>query len=305
MAVEEKELETLEAEGEPEREPEAAPEDEASSDKTPPEQDAGEKEKPEPPVEKKPYTAEELQELLTSDGEIDDTKLSPEGQLIKKSFQRGFNKKFEQLAAEKKAFKAGTQPEDPKEAYFRQYLTDTPNTVKEINDAILTAKIQVRELKVNGEFEKADAEEIKIARLEGLREEFAVKKQAITEQGTNMSQFNDAVIKAIPDIDEIRDLLTRFAQEELGYTEDELFRLTNPESGIAVSTAVRNIATIARSFKQANAAKTVSKKVKKPSPLPLERGGSGGREEPLTNKNLNDMSYKEYEAYREKQELRR
>jgi len=42
------------------------------------------------------YTPEEVERLLMSDGNLDSNRLSPEGKILQKSFQRGFGPKFEQ-----------------------------------------------------------------------------------------------------------------------------------------------------------------------------------------------------------------
>lgn len=298
--------ETQEAEGTPveNEDPEATP-DEQDEVTIPEGTDKQEKPEPEPePKAKKPYTPEELEGIVASDGQVDSERLTAEGILILKSFQRGYGKKFESLAEERRKLQEPKPAANPKDAYFQQYLANPIGTVQEINTEIQAVKARMRLLRASGDFEKADIEDEKATVLENLREEFAVRRQATAEQKGVLAEFDNAVLKAVPDIDTKVDLLTRFAQEELGYTDEELYRMTNVASGIPVATAVRNIATIDRLFNQANAAKTISKKVKKPSPLLLERGGTGGRGE-SKEKSPNDMSMEEFAAYMDKREKQR
>lgn len=56
------------------------------------------------------YTPEEIEGILAENGTLDANKLSPEGKLLQKSFERGFTKKFEEVSELSKTLKETIKP---------------------------------------------------------------------------------------------------------------------------------------------------------------------------------------------------
>jgi hypothetical protein len=88
--------------------------------------------------EKAVYTQEELEELLKSDADTVDTgRLTPEGKLLMKSFQRGFDQKFKGLSEQQKKLEQDKEAQaSPKVQLFKRYLSDSLGVTKEINAEI-------------------------------------------------------------------------------------------------------------------------------------------------------------------------
>lgn len=72
------------------------------------------------------YTPEEIESVLAENGTLDANRLSPEGKLLQKSFERGFTKKFEEVSELSKTLKDTIKPsqKDPLEMGVEFYTND-------------------------------------------------------------------------------------------------------------------------------------------------------------------------------------
>ena len=267
----EKDLNVLESEGKLE---ETAPEGnletegEKAEDEVVPETKAEEEGKEEggegDVVEKEPYTAEELEALLEEGSDIDTSRLSDEGKILNKSFQRGYTKKFEQLAEDKRNLGKGeAQPTQlsQKEQWFQRYMQDPDGVTKEFN-------AEKRRLEGQMEHEKA-------TELQEIKDEFQIKRERIKEAQDYSVRVESALAKEIPDIAERKPKLVEYAQKELGLSPEEIGLITNPHV-VGGPLSIKVTKAVNKFLKIAEASQTASKKVKKKVPARLEGGGAGG-----------------------------
>jgi hypothetical protein len=242
------------------------------------------------------YTAEELNALLESGGTVDSDRLSPEGKLLMKSFQRGYDEKFKALAEERKRLAEKHEAElSPKEKLFRRYLSDPTQVVNEINAEIErlddpNAEDYARNRKL-------------IAQLVAMKDEFRENRTVIVEaqksKDSAYARMMAAVLEDIPDWKEKEPALTRFAQAELGLTLEDIRVLSDPT--IMGDRTLRFIKAVNRAYDKMNAGKLAEKKVNKSAPKKLGRAGEASDSGGKTAKEISEMSYAEYKAYRENQ----
>jgi hypothetical protein len=221
------------------------------------------------PVAKVPYTPEELDLLLSGGGEgIDTDRLSPEGKLLMKSFQRGYGSKFEELAAEKrKLAETQTVQADPKRALYQAYRSDPVGVIGEINAEI--AKL----LNVPHDHEHYQAAQQKIYDYQVLKDELRERQNQETMATTQATQITERVYseirKAIPDFDAKEPKLTQFAVSK-GLTMEELGFLTDPVRLGSLAAKVTKL--INEWYDKETATVSAASKVKKGTPAPLVTG---------------------------------
>lgn len=224
--------------------------------------------------EVKVYTPEEIETIL-QDGDfdkIDTSRLSDEGKLVMKSFQKGLTPKLqerselkrelEQLRQSVEELKPKPEPADIFEAYDQ-----SPTEVLSYIDQ------QIVQLATEGKAEN-------IGQIEGLRtlkEQFRFREEAkLREQQTSQQQIQTVMAeltKEVPDIIEKQGKLKDFAINVLNYSEQELAQLTDPNTqGMK---AVMEIARINRAYETVNARTTIKSKVKKKAPVQVEKPGNG------------------------------
>jgi len=252
--------------GEPEG---GEPQPEVSTEKEKTKTPAGEGEKV--VAAKVVYTPEELETLLQSESDVDTSRLSAEGKVLMKSFQRGNEKKFQELAEMRKAIQAQPKPGsgDPREDLFSEYVHDPAGVVRKIN-----AEIERQEGIDPTDAKYAVARQT-IVRLQALKDEFSVRRQSIIEHGQQVdnivSNTQIEIKKAIPDFDVKAEKLTEFAVD-LGFTIEEVRALTDPT--VVGLMALKMTKAINAAYDKLNAPKTAEGKVKKDAPAPLQRGVS-------------------------------
>jgi len=216
------------------------------------------------------YTPQELEALLQSEGEIDTSRLSTEGKALMKSFQRGMEKKFQQVAEMRKAAEAQAKPQDPREQLFQRYVQDPGGVTDEIN-----SEIEKLESVDPADAQYAAARKT-IARLHALKDGFFTKRQSVIEHGQQadiiVANTQAEITKAIPDFETKAPKLTEFAVS-LGLTLKEVQALTDPM--VVGPMALRLTKAINAAYDKINAPRTAETKVKKDAPPPLQRGGSG------------------------------
>jgi len=243
------------------------------------------------------YTTQEIEEVLKSGGEIDTSRLSPEGKLLMKSFQRGLEPKFQQLAELRKKLESGLeQSQDPKEKLFRRYVQAPAQVVSEIN-----AEIEALE-----QVDPTDANYLKsrrtIAQLHSLKDEFSLKRQSFIDsarsQEVTYAKAQAELLESIPDFDKKAPKLTEFARE-MGLTTEEIQAISDPT--LFGPLAVKLTRALNNAYDRINAGKAADKKVDKGAPAPLTRPGSGGELEKGSTKDPEKMTIPEYRKWRESQ----
>jgi len=219
------------------------------------------------------YTPEEVARIATDGGEIDLAKLTPEGQMIYKSVQRGLTPKLQE-AAEIKRQMSAIQEEM---AQYRQMAMQAPMrqenlTVEQVaqhNPEAALAMINQQLMQEQDPFEKTNLLEKKMAMMElvNYRSQQAMAYQA-------QAQNTVAAVKnAIPEFGtDYQKELTDFAVNSLGYTDQELKQLTDVRLG---DVAVKNIKSIHKLYQAERASKSVESKQVKAPPPQVERPGSG------------------------------
>lgn len=242
------------------------------------------------------YTPEEVAELLKTGSNVDTSRLSVEGQLLMKSFQRGYDDKFKALAEEKKRFEPAPQSETPRTKLFRRYTENPMGVTAEIN-----AEIEKLEGVEPGDQDYQNARRL-IAQLHAMKDEFRENRINISE-GQKMKdsiyvKADAAVRAAIPNWETKEPKLTEFALS-LGLELDDIKVMTDPT--IMGPRSVRFIKTINAVYDKMMAGMTAEKKVDKKAPAQMGRPGSASTTtEAGGEKDLDKMSYEEYKAHRMK-----
>lgn len=223
------------------------------------------------PAQKQPYTPEELVSLLTSEQDVDTDRLSPEGKVLMKSFQTGYNKKFEKLSEKQKELDAKLNQQKPqgqetstREQYYQNFLQNPDKVVHEINQAISELEVDP----YNDENRK------NIAALRQMKDDFFLRKTTESERNVKINeiqaQARAEIYEAIPDFDKKVPALNEFA-EMIGFNLDELSFLTNPvNTGKFASKLTK---ALNKAYDIINASKTVEKKIDKTPPLVLGKAG--------------------------------
>lgn len=230
----------------------------------------------EKPVQKKePYTEAEIQAILTDDGEIDTSRLSPAEQATMKAMQRGFTPKLQEAAELRKEVallreQMEAKPTEQPSDIFAAYDEDPDGVLRYVDS-------QIQELAAT---EGAD-NIASIRQLESLKFDFnrrdVQKLREQTSTRSKQSEIMNQIITAVPDLATKQEKLKEFALLELGYTEEELANETNP--AVAGISAARAIARINTAFDKAQARKTVRRKRVK-QPTVVEKPSASGFEKP-------------------------
>jgi len=241
------------------------------------------------------YTPEELETLLQSEGEVDTSRLSNEGKALMKSFQRGYDRKFQQVAEMRKAQQA-QQPSNPREQLFGRYMVDPAGVTAEIN-----AEIEKLEGVDPADANYTDSRRT-IARLVALKDEFSLKHRTIEAHGRSVDSIvastQAEIAKAIPDFETKAPKLTDFAVGTLGLSIEEVRALTDPT--IVGPMALKLTKAINTVYDKLNAPVTAEKKVKKEAPPPLQRGGGGSIPDKKTEDDPGKLPMGEYLSRRKK-----
>lgn len=234
------------------------------------------------------YTDEEVQSILEADGKLDSNRLTPTHKLIQKSFERHTQKVWQEAAEAKKQYEQAlskTQPKDntgdPKEAYYQRFTQNPMEVLQEISNVMFKlSDIQP----YDDNYMEAQKQK---AFYQAIKDEFLARRQIETENVRNAellsTQVKLNITKDIPDFDTKAQALTTFAQEELGFSIEEISRLTNP--AITGNLAVKITKAINKFYDAMNANVSAEKKLIKNPPKPLERAGAGatGKASPSLN----------------------
>lgn len=95
------------------------------------------------------YTPEEIEDILAENGSLDANKLTPEGKLLQKSFDRGFTKKFEEISTLAKTLKEAVKPKDAVEGWVDRYIDDPKGVTAYVHNQIRSLEDQADPLEPN------------------------------------------------------------------------------------------------------------------------------------------------------------
>ena len=242
------------------------------------------------PVVKTQYTPEEIQEILSSDGEVDIDRLSPAEQATMKAMQRAFTPKLQEAAELRKEMadirrqmeeaKPKQQPQDIFEAYDQdpdgvlEYVNGEISKLSENPQENLLAIEQLRDLKLA--FNRRD--------IQRFQDASKSKNQA--------RQHVQKMMEHIPDLPSKQASLREFALNELGYTPEELAYETDPTK--VGENAVRAVMRINAAYDKFNARKTVKEKKAPKVPTKVEKpaNNDGTRIQPDDLEELNELKKK-------------
>jgi hypothetical protein len=133
--------------------------------------------------------------------------------------------------------------------------------------------------------------------LRDLKTNLIFRRQMEIENITRSTQRSGEVVSAvrreIPDFDARAPLLTEFAVKELGLTEEEISRLTDP--AIMGETAAKVTIAINRLYNRINAGKRAEQKQVKTAPPILNRPGSSGLEAGKRGSAIRSLSDEQFE----------
>jgi len=157
---------------------------------------------------------------------------------------------------------AEKKPRDIYEAFSQDpqgVLTHIDAQISKLTkDGMMEEALELRDLKTNLIF----------------RRQMEIENMARSTQRTG--EAVSAVRREIPDFDARAPILTEFAVKELGLTEEEVSRLTDP--AIMGDTAAKVTIAINRLYNRVNAGKRAEQKQVKPQPPLLNKPGSSGLE---------------------------
>lgn len=228
------------------------------------------------PKKAKPYTPEEIEELVKSDKDVDTSRLTLEGTALMKTFQRGYTPKLQKLAEERRQFEEERrryqepqhqqgQPKNAEQGYFELYMADPLRVTAEIN-------AEIQNLAHGTPYDEGwEGNQSKIEQLRGLKETFAIRRQQTIEmynRSQNAQQeFSGAVYKEMPDFETRREKLLEHAKG-LGISEETAYALTNPSivGGVVALEALRVINKLYSA--------TIGVESKRKKPTPLQPGGA-------------------------------
>jgi Txe/YoeB family toxin of Txe-Axe toxin-antitoxin module len=222
------------------------------------------------------YKPEEIEQLLSEDQEVDTTRLSPEGRLLMKSFQKGFTPKLQERSELKRELEnlrkeigSLRQPASIEEVFDK----DPEGTLKYIESQIA----EVRKGIDTDPFESIK----KIEELRAVKDNLLLRsitgQRRATELSRVESEVKSEVLRAIPDFDKKESKLTQFALNDLGYTLEDLRFLTNPAN--TGKYATKFIVQVNKMYEMDKAKTTVEEKRVKTPPKQEGAGTSGGEDQ--------------------------
>lgn len=238
----------------------------------------------EPTQQKQPYTNEEVQNILDADGKLDSNRLTPAQKLIQKSFERHSQKVWQEAAEVKRQYEQAIKAQptvDPKENYYQRFIQNPMAFLNEINGAIFKLS-EVQPFDDN----YVETQKQK-AFYQAIKEEFMERRRLEVENVRNAelmsSQAKFSIAKDIPDFESKAQALTQFAVDELGFSLEEITKLTDPITNGPL--AVKLTKAINKIYDAMNAGVSAEKKLIKNPPKSLERAGSGatGKASPSLN----------------------
>jgi len=243
------------------------------------------------------YTSEEIAELLKSDKEVDTSRLSDEGKLLMKSFQKGLTSKMQALAEDRKKIEEARQrmeteniqKNNPREFLYRQFLNNPQGVVRDINS-------EIDRLEADDPYNEENRKQL--SQLRWMKDEFILRKDnestLTRHQEITIAKANTEILSAIPDFQAKAPQLVEFGKQ-YGLTEKTIQVLSDPT--IVGGVAVEVIKALNNMHTALSAGKTAEKKLNKQAPPKLGRAGSGDVKSKIDPSNL---SMKEFEEWWDK-----
>lgn len=233
------------------------------------------------PLAIQPYTPEELNVIMASDGEIDTNRLTTEGQAIMKQLQRVYTKKFQALGDERRTVQQ-QKTQSQFDRIYQEFKRNPSKIVSEIN-------AEISKLRGN----PYDEESIKkIDNLANAKESLILRKiqedDAVNQTKDLINSAQNEVLSAIPNFKEKQPKLQQFGLD-LGLTEEELGYITN--AAYTGKLAVKLTKALNKAYDLLNAGKSAKLKQVKTPPAPLVRPGVGGSGESEESKNPDNISF--------------
>jgi hypothetical protein len=240
------------------------------------------------------YTEDEFNEILDNDGKFDAKRLTPAQKVIQKSFERHYQKKYQEVAELKRQLETQKQQEtNPTESdddkWYRAYSANPVQVLDTLN-----AKIGELET-IDPWDEKYKEARASIAKINAFKDRLVARQRQESEIATRTSQISNQIIgevvQAIPDFAERSEKLTEFAKSQYGFTNEELSYLTSPAMG---NVAVKVIKAINQMYNVANAGKTAETKRVKTSVPKVSNEASGASAPKKTKTNFSAMSTEDF-----------
>lgn len=289
--------ESLPPQPEPEDTPTPEPQPDEPPAETPPSEGDVAPPEPEPEPQGKPYTPEELRDLVARDGTLDASRLTDDQRASYREFQRDYTRKTQELATLRKELEhqqVAPQPQpqspaDPIEQLYGQYRQNPRSIVRDINQNIA----QLRTIQPHDDnYAQAQSQ---ISQLELLKDDFSMRFQdesASTRMARDAEQTALSRLQAqIPDLKSKASKLEEFAISA-GMAKQDLALLTNPAL-VGPDTTVRVTLAI-NSWYEAEQARTKAK-AKQARPKPPELQHPAGTHEPAPEDELENMPFGEFE----------
>lgn len=238
----------------------------------------------------KPYTDEEVIQILESGGKLDSNRLTPIQKLIQRSFESHFTRRYQELADLKREYEAKIKEHEAKLVELSR-----PKTIYEAFDQDpVGVKRTLNEMLLTKEAEDPFSEDVrKLKKLKADLEIYETQKRVQESQLDKIAYENEmAVRNAIPDFDTKVDKLTDFAIKELGFTNEEISYLTDPR--YVGNLASKITIAVNALYDKFNAGKTAEKKAVKPTAPSLGRAGET-KEQTKPSVDIKSLSDDEFE----------
>lgn len=230
-----------------------------------------------------PYTPEEVEALLREDDDanVDFRRLSPEGQAIFKSVDRGLKPKLE----ERKEL-LRKQAEIERTVGARESEQPTIEQAFEKNPQGVLANIR----QMIAEKEQTDPFGTEVSQLRNAHSYFLEKltlgQVEESKAATTRAEAYGVVVEAIPDFETKKFEITDFAVKELGISQEDLLRETDaavvgPERALLTVQVLSRLYDAEKALAKASKGKTIEKKEVK-TPTQVESAGEGFQEKPPT-----------------------
>lgn len=236
-----------------------------------------------------PYTDEEATALLEQGGVLDSKRLTAVQKLVQKEFERGYTRKFQALAEEKRQLQNQFQRPKPT---IEELFDNDPISVFEYVDNLIDEERRLNPLGETLAELESKRKQLERRMYSNMKEE-RVQSSKIA-QAQALRQHTDAeIVKEIPNFHEKAGQLTDFAVKEFGMSPEELDMLTNP--AIMGVTAKKLTIAINKAYEMSRSSPDVESRRSMPQTVitSTSRSGGSGRKSPEA------MSYAEYAKARQ------
>lgn len=206
------------------------------------------------PGQSEMYSSEEFEQILTRNPlDIEPDRVPPElmpayklAMKAYKNFQADYTRKTQQIAQAKE--------QDKPKTIYEAYDRDPDGVTAEID-------IRIAKAREEGNFDEA----LNLINLKNSLIEYKTKKlESMTRQQNEFQEIFAEVRREIPNFEQKAPALVEFAIKELGFSEEEIEKLTDPS--ITGKLAAKLTLAVNRAYDRAYAGKTIARKEVKPQP---------------------------------------